>query len=228
MDAKIASKALASRLVKVPPHIINEDQYAYVKGRTIFDAVRTIDDMMDKQLPGLLVAFDFEKAFDSLSWDFLLRCLKSFNFGQSFINWVSVFYTNISSCVTNNGFSTPLFEIQRGVRQGDPLSPYLFIVALEILLIKTRNAPDIKGIRIDDKEIKLAAFADDLTTFLLDKVSLGYSSNTMRLFGECSGLKLNDEKTEAYWLGSSHNCKEPLSIEIVNKPIKILMRVMAE
>jgi len=67
VDAKIASKALASRLVKILPHIINEDQYAYVKGRTIFDAVRTIDDIMEfprlKQLPGLLVAFDFEKAF---------------------------------------------------------------------------------------------------------------------------------------------------------------------
>ena len=55
--------------------------------------------------------------------------LKPFNFGQSFINWVSVFYTSISSCVINDGFSTPLLEIQRRVRKGDPLSPYLFIAA---------------------------------------------------------------------------------------------------
>ena len=70
VEVKIASKALASRLEKVLPEIIHPDQYAYVKGRTIFDAVRTIDDIMEytkiKQLPGLMVAFDFEKAFDSL------------------------------------------------------------------------------------------------------------------------------------------------------------------
>ena len=93
VDVKIASKALASRLEKVLPEIIHPDQYAYVKGRTIFDAVRTIDDIMEytkiKQLPGLMVAFDFEKTFDSLSWPFLFKALKSFNFGESFIKWVS-------------------------------------------------------------------------------------------------------------------------------------------
>ena len=102
VDVKIASKALATRLVKVLLYIINEDQYAYVKGRTISDAVRTIDDIMEltkiEQLPGLMVALDFEKAFDSLGWNFLLKTLKSFNFGESFIKWVSILYTNISSC----------------------------------------------------------------------------------------------------------------------------------
>ena len=151
-----------------------------------------------------------------------MKLLKSFNSGESFIKWVSTLYTNISSCVTNNGFSTPLFEIQRGVRQGDPLSPYLFIIVLEILLIKIRSNPDIKGIKIGNKEFKLAAFADDLTTFLGNKISLQNLSVTIKHFGECSGLKLNEDKTEAYWLGSSHNCGEPLNIEKVNEPMKIL------
>ena len=145
-----------------------------------------------------------------------MKTLKSFNFGESFIKWVSTLYTNISSCVTNNGFSIPLFEIQRGVRQGDPLSPYLFIIVLEILLIKIRSDPDIKGIKIGNKEFKLAAFADDLTTFLGNKSSLQNLSVTIKHFGECSGLKLNEDKTEAYWLGSSHNCGEPLNIEKIN------------
>ena len=70
------------RLANVLPAIIQVDQYAYVKGRTIFDAVRTIDDIMEytkiKQIPGLMVAFDLEKAFDSLSWSFLFKALNSF------------------------------------------------------------------------------------------------------------------------------------------------------
>ena len=84
VDIKIASKALALRLEKVLPEIVDGDQYAYVKSRTMFDAVRTIDDVMEytkiKQLPGIMIAFDFEKAFDSLSWSFLVQSLEIIQF----------------------------------------------------------------------------------------------------------------------------------------------------
>ena len=86
----------------------------------------------ENNLPGLLFAIDFEKAFDSLDWVFLTKTLSAFNFGQSFIKWINTFYNNIKSCVMNNGFSSTHFDMLRGVRQGDPLTVYLFIIALEI------------------------------------------------------------------------------------------------
>ena len=209
VDTKIASMALALRLEKVLPHIIHGDQYAYVKGRTIFDAVRSIDDIMEfmktKQIPGLMVAIDFEKAFDSLSWNFLTKPLKSFNFGESFTKRVTVFYSNISSCITNNGFSSPLFRVERGVQQGDPLSSYLFIIALETLLNNVCHGPRIGGIKIDNTKTKLIAFVDDMTTILRDKTSLEHLFVTLQHFEKSSGLKVNEDKTEAYWLGCSHN-----------------------
>ena len=102
------------------------------------------------------------------------------------------------------------------------MSPYLFIIVLELLLIKIRSDPHIKGIKFGNVEVKLAAFADDLTTFVHDKVSIEHLFSTLGLFEKCSGLKLNKDKTEAYWLGSSHNCKQNLGIETVNEPMKIL------
>ena len=100
------------------------------KSRLIFkfigEAVRSIIDVMDytkeQNIPGILLFIDFEKAFDSLNWNFLLKCLNVFGFGPSLIRWIGTFYTNISSCVLNNGLCSQYFEVQRGVRQGDPLS----------------------------------------------------------------------------------------------------------
>ena len=103
------------------------------------------------------------------------------------------------------------------------MSAYLFIIALELLLVKIRSDEGIRGITADDKEIKLAAFADDLT-FLQDVNSLENLSMTLHRFGICSGLKLNSEKTEALWLGTCHDRDQaPLTgIDKVNKPVKIL------
>ena len=128
VDVKIGSKAIAKRLEAVLPCIIHHNQYAYVKDRTICDAVRSIEDILDYtkryQIEGRLISIDFKKAFDSVNRDFLFRTLLAFQFSPSFIQWIHTFYNNISSCILNNSFSTAPFDVQRGVRQGDLLSSY--------------------------------------------------------------------------------------------------------
>lgn len=71
-------------------------------------------------IPGMLLFVDFENAFDSLEWSYMFKCLEVFGFGPSLIRWVETFYSKISSCIINNGALSENFEINRGVRPGDP------------------------------------------------------------------------------------------------------------
>ena len=93
---------------------------------------------------------------------------------------------------------------------------------METLLTAIKQNQDIKGIAVEDKEIKCIALADDLTNLLRDKESYNSLSSLLNTYGECSGLKLNKHKKEAYWLGSSYRNHEVLHIKKVNEPIKIL------
>ena len=124
MDAKIASKALAKRLEKTHPEIIHSNQNAFVKGRTIFNAIRTIEDVVEytkqKGLCGILLAADFEEAFDTLNFNYLIRIPNEFNFGPSFIQWIRA-----SSCVLNNGVSTGQ-EGKRGKTRRPSLSLFVY------------------------------------------------------------------------------------------------------
>ena len=90
-----------------------------MEGRFIGETIRTTDDIMEytkgERISGILALLDFEKAFDSVEWDFLHICLEAFNFGSDFKTWVSVFYTDISSCVCNNGWQSDFFKLERGV-----------------------------------------------------------------------------------------------------------------
>ena len=143
-----------------------------MKGRYIGEAVRTILDIMEytkaKDIAGILLFLDFEKAFDTVDWRFLHKVLESFNFGESFRHWIKTLYNGISSCVLNNGYSTGYFEVQRGVRQGDPLSPLLFVLVVETMAIAIRSKKTIKGVIVEKEEIKLVQFADDTTISLSD------------------------------------------------------------
>ena len=113
------------------------------------------------------------------------------NFGSSFLNWIKTFYTNISSCVVNNGYSSEFFSLQRGVRQGCPLSGLLFVLAVEPLAHQIRINESIKGLENGNKITKLSMYVDDTTAFIRDDSSAVSLLTLLDQFGDLSGLKIN-------------------------------------
>ena len=186
VDTKIASKAIALRLKKVILKLIQCDQTAYVNNRYIGEANRLISDMLEytaeNETEAILFSADFEKALDSMEHTFIFVTLKSFGFGPDFIQWVKTFLYKAESCVMNNGSSTGYFYLERGTRQGDPISAYLFILALKILFIQIWDNHRIKGIMIDGQEIKLSAYADDGNFLTTNVQSLNLIFNTCETF----------------------------------------------
>ena len=207
VDTKIISKSLALGIKKVLSSLIHSDQTAYVKDRYIGESERLINDVLEfidhEKIEAILFSADFEKAFNSIDHSFLFSVLKYFGFGDEFIQWVRTLLNNAESCVINNGHSTGYFLLERGTRQGDPLSAYLFILALEMLFIQIKNNWEIHGAEIDDVMIKLSAYADDTYFFTLDSESLQIILKVCKNFSEYSTLKLNVEKSEACWIGSA-------------------------
>ena len=125
-----------------------------------------------------MIFIDFQKAFDSVKWDFILDCLEAFNFGPDFIQWIKTFYRNARSCIINNGTIFDYFFLVCGVRQGGPLSPYIFVLAVEAPAIAVRQDVTIKDISVGGEETKLLQYSDDMTAVLAD-----VSSSTFRFTG---------------------------------------------
>ena len=139
------------------PLLINNDQTGFLSRRYIGENIRTLYDLLShtekNNIPALLLLIDFEKAFDSVVWLFIHKVLNFFNFGDSIKKWFLTFYKkNAKSCVIVNGHISSWFHLGRGCRQGDPLSHYIFILCVEILAHLIRKNPDIKGIKIKNKE----------------------------------------------------------------------------
>ena len=121
----------------------------------------------EKNISASAVFLDFEKAFDTIEWKYLTKCLETFNLGPQLRQWISILYKDIMSCALNNGYATKHFNLSRGgVGQGCPLSGMLFAIGVKILANAINNSDQIKGIQIDRKHtMKITQYADDKTVF---------------------------------------------------------------
>ena len=205
IDLKILSKALANRIKKYLPFLISSNQTAYVEGRFIGEGGRLFSDILQVtdflNIRGLVVTVDIQKAFDSVNQLFLITALKKFGFVKEFIKWIQILLKNQESCIINGGTTTKYFKLQKGTRQGDPISAYLFILVLEIAFIFIKENKNIKGTNIFGNIFLYSAYADDTTFFLSDEDSVIEVINAFHKFSLVSGLKPNEAKCEIAGIG---------------------------
>ena len=225
IDYKIITKVLSSRLRKHLPSLIHPDQSCSVKGRCIQDNCHYLRDIIDNinedNSQGLVLSLDQEKAFDRVDHVYLLDVLTHYGLNDNFIKWIKILYTDISSAIiVNNHISNP-FKITRSVRQGCPLSPLLYVLALEPVLIHIRKDRQVLGCTIPSNRInppKVTAFADDCKFVLKTHESVEAIFKHFSDYSKISGAKLNKTKTEIMYLGKWANKKENhLNIKIVTE-----------
>jgi len=204
-DYKIIAFVLANRLQGVLNTIIHQDQSGYIKGRYIGNNVRLVLDIYElcelEEREGALLMLDYQKAFDTLEWNFLYKVLSKFNFGNEFISWVKVLYDEPTFAVKNNGWISKKQRMYRGVRQGCPLSALLFVIAVEILGIEIRHNQCIKGFVVEETEHKISQYADDGIIMVSDTNSILVALDTVKAFSKVAGPKLNMQKVEGVWMG---------------------------
>ena len=226
-DMKIITKTLAKRLANVLKNIIHESQKS-VKGRKITENIHLAQDLIDAVLKdktnAAYIFIDQEKAFDRISHTFLFKTLKRFGFGENLIKWIKIIYKDVTSRVKVNGFLTKPIEIQRGVRQGCPLSALLYVICSEVLTINIRKDANIKGYRLrNGMEHKVAIYADDLNVCVTTEQSIFELFKLFEKYESATNSKINKDKTEALWLGNwIGRTDKPLDLKWTSGDIKFL------
>lgn len=146
-----------------------------------------------------VISLDAEKAFDCVEWEYLFTVLQKFGFGDNFIKWIHLLYASPQASVHNNNNRSSYFRLGRGTRQGCPLSPLLFALAIEPLSFALRSSPSLQGVLRSGIEIKLSLYVDDLLLYVSNPISnFPIILSMLQKFGSFSGHKINLHKSECF------------------------------
>ena len=189
-----------------------------MKNRFCGENTRLIADVID-YCKFTIKPCSVEKAFDTFNWFFLNKALQHFGFGKNFFSWINILYKDIESFVRNNGHQSTFFKLFRGIRQGCPISPLVFLIPAELIGIIICNSSEVHGLTVNEKCIKLCQLANDMTLFLTDMPSVRKSLQLFEEFYRYAGLKLDKNKPEAIIIYNDGSMRSNvmLGIKRINK-----------
>eukprot|EP00253_Pinus_taeda_P003415 PITA_03415 len=232
---KIVSKVVALRLKPLLPGIISPEQSGYVEGRQITDGIilshEIIHSLKHSKKPGMLLKIDLSKAFDSISWDYIKKILSAFGFANAWIRWIMSLVSSSFFSILINGIPTSTFRSSRGLRQGDPLSPFLFIIMAEGLgrsLTSAIQTRALKGINLHNSPtISHQQFVDDNMIFGHSSIQEARSLNSLlNIFSVASGACINRIKSQIFFFNTHPTTQRAiariLGFSIASLPSKYL------
>ena len=197
------------RLIKGLSGLVHADQSGFMPKRNTRLNLRhlhTILGQVDKiGEDALVLSLDARMAFDSIEWSYMMAALSRMGFGPNFLSWLQLLYAEPLAQVRVNGKLSNTFALQRGTRQGCPLSPLIFALILEHLAFWIRGDLLVRGLRWDsDWEDKISLYADDILLYLTDPAaSLDRVMHIISQFGSYSGYTINWSKSVIYNLHGS-------------------------
>ena len=215
LEYKILARALVLRMETVNDKLIGTQQQGFVKGRsTLVNILKTREilvNLKNNKKEGILISIDFEKCFDRIEYQAIEGALRYFRFGENFISWMLLLFTNFRICTKNNGFFSTFFSKSQGVNQGCPVSPGCYNLCGEVMAHLLQQNAQIKGLQVHDVYNVLSQFADNTAIFTkFEKISLDSICSTLAHVEANMGLNISYDNTNVYRISSLHKSQAQL------------------
>ena len=220
--SKLFAKILAARLQPHMNSLIQQCQNAFIRGRSIHDNFVYVQSLAkslkQKKIPAVLLKLDISKAFDSVSWEFLLQLLQARGFPRKWCDWITIMLLTCSSRILVNGDLSPNIQYRRGLRQGDPLSPLLFILVMDCLgrlMDRANDAGILSSLGSQPLKFRTSLYADDVMIFLKPTLhDIRATSEILNLFADATGLRTNYAKSNLIPIRCDDIDLQPLQAEL--------------